>query len=86
LIELGHLGGIAEGECIWLIRFDGDMAYIVTFEQIDPLWTIDLSDPSEPRILGELEVPGVSTYIHPMSEDMLLTIGLGPANVDGTGL
>jgi hypothetical protein len=86
LTELGHLGGIAEGERIWSTRFDGDMAYIVTFEQIDPLWTIDLSDPSEPRILGELEVPGVSTYIHPMSEGMLLTIGLGPANADGTGL
>ena len=86
LTELGHVGDIAEGERIWSTRFDGDMAYVVTFEQIDPLWTIDLSDPTEPRILGELKVPGVSTYIHPMSEDMLLTIGLGPANADGTGL
>ena len=62
------------------------MAYVVTFEQIDPLWTIDLSDPTNPTVLGELEVPGVSTYIHPMSNGMLLTIGLAPANADGTGL
>jgi hypothetical protein len=62
------------------------MAYVVTFEQIDPLWTIDLSDPTNPTVLGELEVPGVSTYIHPISDGMLLTIGLAPANADGTGL
>lgn len=85
LQQLGHLGGIAEGERIWSARFVGDLAYLVTFEQIDPLWTIDLADPTNPVILGELEVPGVSTYIHPL-EDHLLTIGIGPRNADGTGL
>ena len=54
--------------------------------QIDPLWIIDLSDETNPTILGELEVPGVSTYIHPLSKDQILTIGMGPANADGTGL
>ena len=47
---------------------------------MDPLWTIDLSDYENPKIMGELEVPGVSTYIHPLSDDALLTIGLGPAD------
>ena len=86
LLEYGRLDGIAEGERIWSARFVEDRAYIVTFEQIDPLWTIDLSDPSTPTILGELEVPGVSTYIHPLHDDMLLTIGMGPAGEDGLGL
>ena len=86
LVEVGKVSGIAEGERIWSARFVGDTAYIVTFEQIDPLWVIDLSDETQPQILGELEVPGVSTYIHPLEEGHLLTIGLGPANQDGTGL
>ena len=86
LEEVGHLDGIAENERIWSARFVGEMAYIVTFEQIDPLWVIDLSDSSNPTILGELEVPGVSTYIHPLGGGHLLTIGIGPSNADGTGL
>ena len=86
LVEVGKVENIAEGERIWSARFVEDRAYIVTFEQIDPLWVIDLSDETQPVILGELEVPGVSTYIHPLSEEYLLTIGMGPANTDGTGL
>ena len=86
LLEAGRVDGIAPGERIWSARFDGDRAYIVTFEQIDPLWVIDVADPTQPVILGELKVPGVSTYIHPLSRDHLLTIGLAPANEDGTGL
>ncbi len=85
LTELGRVDGIAYNESIWSARFVGDRAYIVTFENMDPLWTIDLSDPTEPRIMGELEVPGVSTYIHPLSDDTILTIGLGPADEE-TGL
>ena len=86
LVEAGKVDGIAPGERIWSARFDGDRAYIVTFEQIDPLWVIDVADETNPTILGELKVPGVSTYIHPLSRDHLLTIGFGPANEDGTGL
>lgn len=86
LVETGRVDGIAPGERIWSARFDGDRAYLVTFEQIDPLWVIDVSDETNPTILGELEVPGVSTYLHPLSRDHLLTIGMGPANEDGTGL
>ena len=73
---IGHVGGIAEDEQIWSARFVGDKAYLVTFRNIDPLWTIDLSEPTNPRVIGELEVPGVSTYIHPMGDDHLLTIGI----------
>lgn len=77
LQQIGHLGGIAVGERIWSSRFMGDRAYLVTFRNMDPLWTIDLSDPTNPTIKGELEVPGVSTYIHPLGDHHLLTIGYG---------
>ena len=76
LMQIGHVGGIAEGETIWSTRFVGDKGYLVTFENWDPLWTIDLSDPTNPQVIGELEVPGVSTYIHPLGDEHLLTIGL----------
>lgn len=72
---LGSVSGIAPGERLWSVRFTDDEAYLVTFRNIDPLWTIDLKDVRQPRILGELHVPGVSTYIHPLG-DHLLTIGL----------
>jgi hypothetical protein len=72
---LGHVDGIAPGEQIWSARFVGDKAFVVTFRNIDPLWTIDLSDPVLPKVIGELEIPGVSTYIHPIEGDNLLTIG-----------
>ncbi len=85
LIQIGHVGDIAEGERIWSARFVGDRAYLVTFRNIDPLWVIDLTDPTNPEILGELEVPGVSTYIHPVDANTLLTIGIGPG-IDGEGL
>ena len=77
LAVVGHVGGIARGETIWSSRFVGDEGYLVTFRNIDPLWTIDLTVPTAPTIKGELEVPGVSTYIHPMEGEKLLTIGFG---------
>lgn len=77
LQEVGHLDDIAVGERLWASRFVGDKAYLVTARNVDPLWTIDLSDPTHPRIIGELEIPGVSTYIHPMDDEHLLTIGYG---------
>ena len=85
LVQIGHVGEIAPDERIWSARFVGNRAYLVTFEIIDPLWVIDLSDPTDPVILGELEVPGVSTYIHPVDSETLLTIGIGPGP-DGLGL
>ena len=73
---IGHVGNIAPDESIWSARFIGEKAYIVTFRNIDPLWTIDLSEPTDPRIIGELKIPGVSTYIHPVGDTHLLTIGI----------
>ena len=73
---VGHVGGIAEDEQIWSARFVDDKAYLVTFRNIDPLWTIDLSEPTNPSVIGELKVPGVSTYIHPVGDNHLLTIGI----------
>ena len=85
LETIGHLGDIAPGERIWSARFVADKAYLVTFRNMDPLWTIDLSDSTNPTVMGELEVPGVSTYIHPLSTGDLLTIGM-PGGEDGLGL
>lgn len=87
LEQIGLIEGIAPNETIWSARFVEDRAYIVTFENMDPLWTIDLSDPTNPTIMGELKIPGVSTYIHPISDNTLLTIGMGPADLEtGEGL
>lgn len=86
LERAGQVGGIAKGERLWAARFVGDKGYLVTFRNTDPLWTVDLSDPAAPRLVGELEVPGVSTYIHPLSGERLLTIGYGGDNesLDGS--
>lgn len=77
LAVVGQVDGIAPGERIWSARFIGTRGYIVTFRNMDPLWTVDLADPTRPQIIGELDVPGVSTYIHPLSDQRLLTIGYG---------
>lgn len=68
-------------EDIFAVRFHGERAYIVTFEQIDPLYVLDLSNSEDPRIAGELEVPGFSTYLHPIDGDYLL--GVGKHSVNG---
>lgn len=77
LETVGHVGGIAKNERIFSARMVGDRGYMVTFEQIDPLFTFDLSDPYDPKVVGELEIPGFSTYIHPIANDKLLTTGVG---------
>lgn len=63
------------GEDIYSVRFQGDTAYIVTFQRTDPLYAIDLSDPLDPRIAGELEIPGFATYMHPLPNNYLFTLG-----------
>jgi hypothetical protein len=62
-------------EDLYGVRFMGNRAYMVTFERIDPLYVIDLSDPSQPSIVGELEVPGFSDLLHEVSDDLLLGLG-----------
>lgn len=75
LVRLGETPPLAPNETIFSVRFMGDYGYIVTFRQIDPLFAIDLRDPANPAVLGELKIPGFSTYMHPLSDDHLLTIG-----------
>ncbi|MBT8143165.1 MAG: beta-propeller domain-containing protein, partial [Gammaproteobacteria bacterium] len=76
--QLEVLGAILDFELdenIRSARFVGDVGYVVTFRQIDPLFTFDLSDPANPQLMGALELPGFSTYIHPVGESHLLTLG-----------
>ena len=72
---VGHLEGIAPGERIFAARFLDERGYLVTFRQIDPLFTLDLSNPIEPAVLGELHIPGFSRYLHPVGENLLIGIG-----------
>ena len=72
---LGSTGDLAPGERIFSVRYVGDRGYLVTFRQVDPLFVVDLSDPSAPTVLGELKIPGFSEYMHPLGDDHLLTIG-----------
>jgi len=72
---VGKLEDLAQGERIYSARFLGDKAYLVTFRQIDPLFVIDLKEPSAPKVLGYLKIPGVSDYLHPYDENHIIGIG-----------
>ncbi len=75
LTRVGRVGGLGRGEQIYAVRFIGDVGYVVTFRQVDPLYTLDLSDPTAPRVVGELKIPGYSAYLHPVGEGLLLGVG-----------
>lgn len=75
LARVGSVGGIGKGERIFGVRFIGDTGYVVTFRQVDPLHVIDLSEPTRPRVLGELVIPGYSAYLHPVGVEKLLGVG-----------
>jgi uncharacterized secreted protein with C-terminal beta-propeller domain len=72
---VGRLEGIAPGERIYSARFMGSKAYLVTFKKVDPLFVIDLSDSRNPKVLGELKIPGYSDYLHPYDEMHLIGVG-----------
>jgi inhibitor of cysteine peptidase len=78
LSVVGELENLAEGESIYSVRFMGDKGYIVTFRQVDPFFIIDLGNPAEPKVAGELKIPGYSSYLHPYNENHV--IGLGKEN------
>ena len=82
LAEVGSVGNIGRGEQVQSVRFAGEVGYVVTFRQIDPFYTIDLSDPANPEILGELKIPGFSSYLHPISDTLVLGVG-SDADEDG---
>ncbi len=75
LVTVGSVAGLGKGERIYAVRFIGDMGYVVTFRETDPLYTVDLSDPTDPQTLGELKIPGYSAYLHPLSDGRLLGVG-----------
>lgn len=79
----GQITDLAKEEQIYSARFMGDTGYFVTFKQVDPLFSVDLSDPADPRIIGELKIPGFSDYLHPYGGGRLLGIGM---DVDEEGV
>jgi Beta propeller domain len=81
LNQVGQVDGLGHGQRIYSVRFAGDVGYVVTFRQVDPLYVIDLSDPEHPRVRGELEIPGYSAYLHPVGAGRLLGVGGGDVSL-----
>ncbi|MBB5787106.1 beta-propeller domain-containing protein [Jiangella mangrovi] len=75
LMPLGQVGGLGKGEQIYAVRYFGDTGYVVTFRQIDPLYVLDLSDPANPAVTGELKITGYSSYLHDGGDDRLIGVG-----------
>jgi uncharacterized secreted protein with C-terminal beta-propeller domain len=71
----GALVGLASSEQIYSTRFEGDRGYMVTFRQVDPLFVIDLSDPGNPKVTGELKMPGFSSYLNPIDDHLMIGVG-----------
>ena len=86
LVRVGAVDKIAPGEDIRAVRFDDDRGYVVTFRKTDPLFVLDLYQPARPTILGELKIPGFSTYLHRIDEQHLLSIGFDGNDADGVAL
>ena len=76
LNKIGETSYLAKGEKMYSSRFIGNKAYLITYKTLDPLYVIDLSSPTSPTVLGELKIPGYSTYLHPYDEDHLIGIGM----------
>ena len=75
LATVGQVGDLGRGEQIFSVRFVGEVGYVVTFRQTDPLYTVDLSNPANPVTRGELEILGYSAYLHPVDESTLIGVG-----------
>jgi hypothetical protein len=75
LTTTGTIGGLGRTETIRAVRFIDDVGYVVTFRQTDPLYTIDLADPTAPRVAGELKILGYSAYLHPVGDGLVLGVG-----------
>ncbi|WP_433530530.1 beta-propeller domain-containing protein [Micromonospora sp. CA-263727] len=75
LLPTGVVGGLGRGERIYSVRYLGPVAYVVTFRQTDPLYSLDLTDPAAPRVTGELKITGYSGYLHPLPDGRLLGVG-----------
>jgi hypothetical protein len=75
LEQVSSISGLGKGEQIQSVRFIDDVGYVVTFRQVDPLYVLDLSDPANPVLDGELKIPGYSAYLHPVGDGLLLGVG-----------
>ncbi len=75
LKKIGQAGGLGKGESLYSARLLDDIGFAVTFRQIDPFYVLDLSDPTDPEVVGELKIPGFSTYLHPIDENYVVGIG-----------
>lgn len=76
LVEVGKVEDLGlEGERIFSVRYVGDLAYLVTFRQTDPFYVVDLADPTNMIVRGELKIPGFSSYLHPISDDLVIGVG-----------
>lgn len=75
LEQVGQVGGLGEGERIFSVRYVDDVAYVVTFRQTDPFYIVDLADPTAMSVLGELKIPGYSSYLHPITDTLVLGVG-----------
>ena len=75
LVQVGRLDGLGRGETLTAARWFGDFAVLSTARQMDPLFTVDLTDPAHPKLLGALHIPGYSSYFHPLGNGLLLGVG-----------
>jgi uncharacterized secreted protein with C-terminal beta-propeller domain len=78
---IGKLENLAENERIYSVRFMGDKSYMVTFRQIDPFFVLDMSNPAEPKVAGELKIPGFSSYLHPYDGNHIIGLGKEDSSV-----
>ena len=82
---VGKVENIAPGEQIYSARFMGDKGYVVTFKKVDPFFTFDLSNPKNPKIIGQLKIPGYSDYLHPLDENHILGLGKNTVEAESGG-
>ncbi|MHB1446307.1 MAG: beta-propeller domain-containing protein, partial [Acidimicrobiales bacterium] len=75
LVPVGSIGGLGQGEKIYGVRFVGPLGYVVTFRQTDPLYVVDLSDPTHPTLDGQLALTGYSSFLQPLGGSLLLGVG-----------
>jgi uncharacterized secreted protein with C-terminal beta-propeller domain len=80
LTQVGSVGGLGKGQRIYAVRFIGPVGYVVTFRQVDPLYTLDLRDPARPRVAGDLELTGYSSYLAPAADGQLIGVGQEATN------
>lgn len=83
---VGTVANIAPGEDLYAARFIGARGFLVTFERIDPLFALDLADPTSPQVVGELKIPGYSDYLHPFGDDLLIGVGRSTGEFWGGGV